>query len=69
MERTKLDTLIKEKNERLERDTLRTAESIIDSIAKEQEGIRKANERIAEFRTELKALSITHMNASELLGD
>lgn len=69
MERTKLETLIKEKNERLEYNTLKTAENIIDAIATEQERIRKAQDRIVELRADLKALTVSQMNVKELLGD
>ena len=69
MEREKLHGLIKEKNERLERDTLRTAEQLIDSIAGQQEVIRKANDRIVELRKELKELSVSQINPADVLGE
>ena len=69
MERDKLHGLIREKNERLERETLRTAEQLIDAIANQQETIRKAQARIEELRVELKALTVQQMDAAALLGE
>lgn len=69
MLRDKLNTLIKDKNERLERDALRSAEEIIDSITQEQERIRKANERIAELRAALKELSVKQLDVTNILGE
>lgn len=69
MEREKIHGLIREKNERLERDALRTAESIIEEIAMEQGRIRNCQEHIEKLRADLKALSVAQMNAAELLGE
>lgn len=69
MERDKLHGIIKEKNERLERETLRSAESIIEEIAMEQKRIRNCQEHIDKLRADLKALTVTTMNAAELLGE
>jgi len=69
MELSKIHGLIREKNEKLERDAMRTAESIIENIATEQAKIAGAQKRIAELRTELKALTIAQLNAGELLGE
>jgi DNA repair exonuclease SbcCD ATPase subunit len=69
MTRDKLNTLIQQKNERLERDALHSAEQLIDSIAAEQKRIVEANERIAKLREELKQLSISQMDAEAILGE
>ncbi len=69
METNKLRTIIDQKNERRERDTLHTAEQIIDGIAAEQQKIKTANERIAEYRQELKSLEVQTLDAAELLGE
>lgn len=69
MEREKINGIVKEKNERLERDALRSAEEIIDTIAKEQGNIQKAEKRIIELRNELKELTVSQLDANQLLGD
>ena len=68
MERDRLHGLIKEKNERLEREALRTAEGIIEAIAKSQARIVDEQRNIAELRAQLKALSVAQLDAAELLG-
>ncbi len=69
MDTTKLKTIIDQKNERRERDTLHTAEQIIDGIANEQQKIKASQTRIAEYRDELKALEVQTLDATELLGE
>lgn len=69
MEREKLNSIIKDKNERLERETLRSAEQIIDAIACEQKRISESQERIAKLREELKALTVAQLDAANLLGE
>ena len=69
MDNNKLVGLIKEKNERLERDTLRSAENLIDEIAREQKNITESQKRIAELRNTLKALEVTQMDAKGILGE
>lgn len=68
MERSKLQQIVKDKNERLERDAVRNAESLIDEIAQEQEKIQKGESRIAHLRKQLKELEIKQHNESSLLG-
>lgn len=68
MERSKLQQIVKDKNERLERDATRNAESLIDEIAKEQERVQQSNSRIAELRKQLKELEIKQHDESVLLG-
>lgn len=69
MDPQKLKDLIAEKNDRRERETLRTAEQLIDDIAREQESIRRCNANIAKLREELKTLSVNTLDASEVLGE
>ncbi len=69
MDASKLKTIIDQKNERRERDTLRNAEQIIDGIATEQQKIKDAQSRIAEYREELKSLEVQTLDAAELLGE
>ena len=69
MEASKLKTIIDQKNERRERETLHTAEQIIDGIASEQQKIKASQSRIAEYREELKGLEVQTLDASELLGE
>lgn len=69
MEQDKLKKLIVEKNERRERDTLRTAEAIIDSIAAEQRHIKESEKKIAELRKELTELSVDVLDPKALLGE
>ena len=68
MERSKLNELIKEKNERLERDTLRDAERIIEAIVTEQRKVAAAEQHIADLRKDLKALTVSQLDVDQLLG-
>lgn len=69
MENKKLREIIQDKNERLERDTLRTAETIIEGIVQEQKRIRDAQERIKELRAELVSLEVKELDPSVILGE
>lgn len=69
MENKKLREIIQDKNERLERDTLRTAEIIIEGIVQEQKRIRDAQERIKELRAELVSLEVKELDPSVILGE
>lgn len=69
MERSKLQQIVKDRNDRLERDAVRTAESLIEEISSEQERIQKSQERIAEIRKTLKELEIKKHDETTLLGE
>lgn len=69
MENKKLREIIQDKNERLERDTLRTAETIIEGIVQEQRKIHGAQERIKELRAELVSLEVKELDPSVILGE
>jgi len=69
MEISKLQQIVKDKNEQLERDALRAAKSLIDEIAKEQETTQKSQTRIADLRKQLKELEIKQHDQSTLLGE
>jgi hypothetical protein len=68
MEQGKLQNLITEKNEQLERATLREAESLIGEIANEQRKIKTSQGRIADLRKQLKELNVETLDAAEILG-
>lgn len=69
MEQVKLNKIIAEKNEQLERDTLRIAEILIEAIAKDQQDIERLNKNIAKNRAELKELTVKQLDAQKLLGE
>lgn len=69
MQQDKLHGIIRDKNERLERETLRTAEQLIDAIAGEQETIRKSQGRIGDLREELKNLEVKQIDVNTVLGE
>lgn len=69
MDNAKLKTLISEKNERIERETLRSAESLIDAIATRQRQIKTAESDIADLRKQLSELSIESLDPTALLGE
>jgi len=68
MQKETIHQLIADKNKELERSTLRSAESIIDSIAKQQEIIHIAEEKIVELRKELHALEVKALDVKSILG-
>ena len=68
MEQNKLQSIITEKNEQLERATLREAESLIGEIANEQRKIKTSQGRIADLRKQLKELNVETLDAAEILG-
>lgn len=69
MEQPKLQTIIKEKNEALEREALRRAESIIGTIAAEQADIKKSQNNIVKLRQELMELNVESLDPTEILGE
>jgi DNA repair exonuclease SbcCD ATPase subunit len=69
MQIEKVHQLIADKNERLERDALREAESIIDAIAQQQGIITAANKKIDGLRKDLTALQVTQLDAKTLIGE
>jgi len=69
MEISKVQQLIADKNERLERDALREAESIIDAIAQQQGIIAAANKKIVELRKTLTDLQVSQLDAKTLIGE
>ena len=69
MEISKVQQLIADKNERLERDALREAESIIDAIAQQQGIIAAANKKIVELRKTLTDLKVSQLDAKTLIGE
>lgn len=69
MEKQTLQQLIVVKNDRLERDALRTAEIIIEGIVQEQKKVRDAQERIKELRHELVTLEVQTLDPSAILGE
>lgn len=69
MDPKKLRTLIDEKNEKIERDVLRTAEGIINEIISEQQRIKTAQERIAQLREELTTLDSEPVDPADILGN
>lgn len=68
MDSTKLNSIIKRKNERLEQDALSSAEELIAEIIVCQAVIKQHEARIVECRQELKALEVEQIDQSEILG-
>ena len=68
MDSNKLQQIIDTKNERREREVVRTAEDLIESIITEQRTIEASKERIDKMRAELKALEVTPLNHEAILG-
>lgn len=68
MEAEKLRDIIKSKNDDLEREVLRTAESIIEAIVAQQHLIARATKRVAELRAELVQLEVEELDSAEILG-
>lgn len=69
METDKLRKIIADKNERKEQDALRTAETIIEAIVRQQANILASQENIAELRKELAQLEVVQLDPSIVLGD
>jgi len=68
MDTNKLQSLIAQKNEQLERDALRRASDIIDAIADNQATIEDAQANIVALRKELTAMQIQQINPVSILG-
>ena len=68
MKQEQLHQIIQEKNERRERDVLRTAEQLIEEIIKEQQQINISTERIRTLRHDLTALQVQELSAVTILG-
>lgn len=69
MERDKIESIIQDKNDKLERNALGRAGDIISTIAANQESIaalERANERLRE---ELKSLKIQQLDTKVILGE
>lgn len=64
----KLNSIIAQKNEQLERKALNRASQIIDEIAELQQGINDANSQIAKLRTELTSMQVEQINPASILG-
>lgn len=69
MDVTKLNQIIDEKNQDLERKALRTAEQLIEQIAQQQIIITGAEEQIIELRKQLKTLTIKQLDNKVILGE
>ena len=65
----KLQSIIRSKNETIERNTLRAAECLIEGIVEQQKRITQAQNQIAELRKELAALEVQQLDASMVLGE
>jgi hypothetical protein len=68
MQRETIHQLISDKNKELERTALRTAEEVINQIAKQQGIIQTAQVRIEELRKELHELEVEKIDAESILG-
>ena len=68
MTNDKLNSIIAQKNEQLERRALQRASEIIDEIAKEQQIIIQFQNNIAVLRAELVGLQIEQINPVSILG-
>lgn len=69
MQKETIHQLISDKNKQAEREVLRGAESIIEQIAKQQEIIGAAQEKIVGLRKELHDLEVKQMSAKDILGE
>lgn len=65
---SKLQSIIVEKNKQRERETLYTAENIIESIAKKQAQIASIQADIAALRGDLTKLEVEQIDATTILG-
>lgn len=68
MTNDKLQSIIAQKNEQLERKAINRASQIIDEIAELQQGINDANSQIAKLRTELTSMQVEQINPTSILG-
>lgn len=68
MEIGKLQGIIADKNQRLEREALGDAEDIIETIAAKQDVIAKAQSEIEILRQRLVNLEIKQLDSETLLG-
>lgn len=69
MKTEQLQQIIKDKNERLEQSALRTAESIIETIVKEQQTILTSEANIKALRKELVSLQVKELDSNAILGE
>lgn len=65
----KLNQIIADKNERLERSAVDQARRIIDEIAEYQQAKVDAETKIASLREELKKIEVVQINAASILGN
>ena len=68
MNTEQLRQIVREKNEQRERVAVRTAEDIIESIVKGQQGIAAAQTRIQKLREELTKLQVEQLDDRQILG-
>lgn len=68
MERSKLEQIISNKNEKLERQVLSEAESIIEQITIQQQTISACQERIVKLREQLQKLEVEQLDNKQILG-
>ena len=69
MDVQKLQGIVANKNERLEREALQQAEDIIETIAAKQELISHTWKEIEGLRNRLSALEIKQLDSQTLLGE
>jgi hypothetical protein len=68
MKPEQLNRIIGDKNIALENAVYRNAEDLIESIVREQRTIAACTDRITKLRDELKALEVTQLDPSTILG-
>jgi hypothetical protein len=68
MDAEKLNQVIERRNEESERDALHQAEHLIENIVNEQQSIARSNERIAEYRKQLRELEVETVDPTAVLG-
>jgi hypothetical protein len=68
MEREVIHRIVAGRNIELERQATRSAEVIINEIARQQGAISAAQTRITELRKELHELEVEHIDAKAILG-
>ncbi len=69
MDTTKLKQIIADKNDRLEREAVRTVEGHIERIIVLQRQMREAEAEIARLRQEIKALEVEQLDSKTLLNE
>lgn len=69
MDANKLQQIIDQKNERLEREAVYTAEEHIDQILKLNDVIESAKKAILEHQAALKALEVKTVDAKAIIGE